>query len=730
MTNAEMLSAPLGSNTPVLVPKPQKRWSDSVALSMIISLLVGLLYTVLFMGPRVLNPRDIDWLTPDPVAHYAGWELFRHDPQWHWPLSYTTYIGYPVGEAAALMDFNSLIAVPLKVLSPFLPEPFQYFGFEIVLCCGLQFFFAWRLLRLLVGSNVLGVLLASTFFLISPPLTYRLVGHYSLSNHWVLLAALLLFFQLQFAPDATFRRFAIWSLVLSAAVVAINPYLAFQVLLVLLATVLSLLWQQRLTLSKAFEFTVLLGGMCVLVAYCIGFFIPGGRGYQSSGYRYYSMNLLAPFDSMGWGWLFPKLPQLTRGQYEGYNYLGAGVILLTVMVVAYLMLVRDKLNSPDKRWVLPLALCCLVLTLMSFSTKVSMGAHVVTDLDPHEKLTRFAAPLRASGRLFWLPYYTLLTSLLAIPLVLLRKSAANGLLVALLLFQATDTAPLRRLVHLEINKGFHSPLRSPIWSQLRSFHENLVVLPAWQCDNSGSPGGIPGYEIFGMLAAAQKMRTNSYDSARYTEVSREFHCQKAIADLSMRPLSPDSAYVVTPALAEVIALGPTGPGKCHDLDGFILCSVKSDFGLSARLKTTSERLHDSLIDPGFEDSNLVEWPSFLAVKVAVATDRARTGLHSLAQTDGDGSVYQDIKGLEPRKWYLVSAWVSASPGATSTAQIALWDPGTNVSTESPPFHPSTEWQLLTHSMAASSSGTLRLHLFRRGGTGSIYWDDVSVSVLR
>lgn len=47
------------------------------------------------MGPRVLNPRDIGWLTPDPVTHYLGWELFRHDRHWHWPLTYTTYIGYP-----------------------------------------------------------------------------------------------------------------------------------------------------------------------------------------------------------------------------------------------------------------------------------------------------------------------------------------------------------------------------------------------------------------------------------------------------------------------------------------------------------------------------------------------------------------------------------------------------------------------------------------------------------
>lgn len=87
------------------------------------------------------------------------------------------------------MDFNPLMALALKPFSPILPEPFQYFGIEIVLCCALQFFFAWRLFRLLVGRNTLGALMASAFFLISPPMTYRLVGHYSLSNHWVLMAA-------------------------------------------------------------------------------------------------------------------------------------------------------------------------------------------------------------------------------------------------------------------------------------------------------------------------------------------------------------------------------------------------------------------------------------------------------------------------------------------------------------------------------------------------------------
>ena len=46
-----------------------------------------------------------------------------------------------------------------------------------------------------------------------------------------------------------------------------------------------------------------------------------------------------------------------------------------------------------------------------------------------------------------------------------------------------------------------------------------------------------------------------------------------------KPLSPDTAYVVSPSIARMIAAGPTGPHTCHTLDGFILCSTKTDFGL-------------------------------------------------------------------------------------------------------------------------------------------------------
>jgi hypothetical protein len=80
------------------------------------------------------------------------------------------------------------------------------------------------------------------------------------------------------------------------------------------------------------------------------------------------------------------------------------------------------------------------------------------------------------------------------------------------------------------------------------------------------------------------MRTNSYYAARYSDSSLAFHCDQAIHELLEKPLSSDSAYVLSPSIAwNIVAAGPTGRSACHTLDGFILCSTKTDFGLGPEL---------------------------------------------------------------------------------------------------------------------------------------------------
>ena len=716
-------------------------WRDSVWFDLAIALIAGFFYALLVMGPHPLNPRNVNWIAFDPAYHYIGWEMFRQDPHVRWPIAYTDRLGYPQGESVALLDLNPLLAVALKPLSPLLPEPAQYFGLEVILACTLQFFFAFRLLRLMTeggaissgapppgssvakgGSNILGAALCSVFFLLAPPLNYRFWGHYSLSNQWLLVAALFVFAQAQQESPRSVRRFVISACVLVAVSVGTNPYLAFQVLLILTAAVVSLLWQKRIRLAPAAGVLALLGAIGFVVAYSFGLVISGGKGYSSGGYRDLSLNLLAPFDPRTWtSVIFPRLPGASPGQYEGYSYLGAGILVLAAVVIVAAIAHRGKLSWPDKRWLVPLGLACLLLTLLALSTKITFGSTTVLDLDPSGRLSPYFSPLRASGRLFWAPYYAILAAILAAPFLLFRKAWANLLIAAMLILQFADTSALRHWVHTTISEDHPSPLQSAIWSQLGAQHQNLIVLPAWQCEKNASPGGPEGYRIFGFLAVQQKMRINSYQSARYTGVAQDFQCSQAVAQIEQQGLSPDSAYVVTPEIAAAIAQGPTGPGKCHDLDRYILCSAKTDFGLSPVLMTAEQRVENSVANPGFEDGDTAPW-STNGAKAAGSTVTAHSGKYSLAET-GAGTVYQDINGLEPGATYTLSAWVAGSAGPT-TAQIIIYNPSDNTSVSSPPVSTNPSWRLLSRSFTVGREGAIRIHLARGPGDGMVYWDDV------
>jgi len=269
-------------------------------------------------------------------------------------------------------------------------------------------------------------------------------------------------------------------------------------------------------------------------------------------------------------------------------------------------------------------------------------------------------------------------------------------------------------------------LRSPIWASLGAGHQNLIVLPAWQCAHNASPGGPEGYRFFGFLAVQQHMRINSYQSARYTGVAQDYHCSQAVAELSSQPLATDSAYVVTPQLAEAIANGPTGPGRCHDLDGFILCSTKTDFGLSPALMTPEQRVEHAVANAGFEDGDLAPW-SNNGVEASVTAAHAHSGSHSVAETGGAGTVYQDVNGLEPGRRYTLSAWVSAAVGANTTAQLTIYNPSDNTAVSSPPRRCDAAWQSVFQSFIVGREGAIRIHLARGAGADAVYWDDVHIS---
>ena len=153
-----------------------------------------------------------------------------------------------------------------------------------------------------------------------------------------------------------------------------------------------------------------------------------------------------------------------------------------------------------------------------------------------------------------------------------------------------------------------------------------------------------------------------------------------------------------------------------------------DINLPAPVTHVSDAIPGEVTNPGFEDDDLAWWDPFQDVHASQNSDQVRSGSYSLAESDGVGSVTQDVTGLQPGRRYRVSVWVSASAGATAGSQMVLWEPGTNVPLFSETLHPGTAWQPLANSITVGEAGTLRIHLFRTQGTGTIYWDDVQIKV--
>ena len=221
---------------------------------------------------------------------------------------------------------------------------------------------------------------------------------------------------------------------------AVNPYLMFMVLAVLTAAVASLLWQRRMSWVGAAGTLLGLAVVSAAVIAAVGLPLASALGYSGGvGYGDFSMNLLSLVDPIGWkSVLFPRLPQFSTGQYEGYGYLGAGILLLVAVSMPFVWRSRGLFQVKASQ-VVPLLVACAILTALAASTRVSIGSKLLVDLDPTGRFLRFLAPLRASGRLFWVPYYVILAGILASVFTVFRRRTAIVLLAMALAVQFADT---------------------------------------------------------------------------------------------------------------------------------------------------------------------------------------------------------------------------------------------------------------------------------------------------
>ncbi len=444
-----------------------------------------------------------------------------------------------------------LVAVILKPFSHWLPVNFQYLGLYCLLSLVLQGVFSYKLCRRFISNELLAAL-GSCFFVLMPAFIMRFVGHFDLVAHWIMLAVLWIYFSPEETKSGFSRQLACGLLLFIAG--GISPYISLMCLLIAAsAAVRDMISIHQLQLTRLLAWGIV--PVAMLVSWIIFGFVEVGKkshDYVGGGYRESSMNLLAPFDPH-FEWypavhsiLFKNLSAFTS-QYEGYNYLGAGVILLILGMLLFRRAVYKEFARPVFA---PLWAMTILSFILAISARVTLGRMILVDVPLPHPVEMALGTFRSSGRFFWPGAYFILLFFIQFAANNLPLRAAVCTLSAMLCLQIADTRSLHAFVLklLEPNAPGAFVFKDPYWETLGSRFDKIVVLPAWQTlpHDPSLPGGPENWYQFGLLAARQGMATNTCYLARTRSVDLEAQNETLPNQVRSGRLDADTVYVLSP----------------------------------------------------------------------------------------------------------------------------------------------------------------------------------------
>lgn len=552
------------------------KWTgrNPLSFSLTSGAILGGAFFIQVFNLKVLVPTEIGWLMQsDWEWHFMGWHIFRSEP-WHFPLGKLTHFWFPIGTTIGYTDSIPLLALLLKPWSWLLPTDFQYFGLWLLSCFMLQGVFAALLLRLLTPHLLLQTL-GIIFFIIHPVLLHRF-AHLALCAHWLVLAGLWLCFKSW--PHATaFTPLKLWWILISLAA-TIHPYLT--VMVMGLAMAFYAHWwliERRCTLVAAGLQLAFLGITILFLWWVIGYFvIENNQDLSGQSFGYYSMNLLAPLlPPPEWSLFFRELPVATAGQYEGFNYLGAGVLLLGAWS-GYELSQRPPTKTTLKRLFF-LGIICLGFTLLAISNKVTIGPWVL--LEFQADFLNTLAVFRSSGRFFWPVNYALL--FLILQLLIRRNRHSLKLTLFYLGFglsiQEMDFYP-KHLVYHQLSHGpqaqfaWENPLKSPFWKFALPHYQHITFIPPIACGEEAAPFGP-----LSLLAGQYGLTINTGRLARAEVEKTMQYCQQLFQEVREGQIKSDTIYIIHPNHLETFQSAAKVPLTCNQIDGVNTCVTEHSY---------------------------------------------------------------------------------------------------------------------------------------------------------
>lgn len=468
----------------------------------------GLLWAASLFDWSFVAGRHAFWQFPmgiDMQLVLAAYFYYVQSP-WQLPLFYISALGAPAGTNVIFTDVVPIIALFGKLIHSFTGAIVNLYGAYLFLCFALPGVMMTLVLIATKTRYALAAILGAIFANAMPALLWRW-GDIALEAQFLLIGALALYlFSLR--KHGSRGAAAAWIGYLALTYLT-NIYLFAMVGAVWLCAMV----QRRLDRLATTPQTLATGALTValiMMLIALGGQFGAGGGLPFAEYGQYSMNLLSPFFPQHSG-LFPGMAGVvdaTGGQYEGFNYLGSGLLLASLLV---LPAGASWFRRNAQRHV-ALLVTFAALTAFAISNRVFVGHWLLLNLPMPHYLNPVLGIFRSSGRFFWPIGYALIAVVVVLAFRRPRPVIVCYLIGAAIL-QLLDVQPLREHIIASIAAGPGREELDPNQVARLVARARLVeVAPSFQCSAKFEQSSA-NMEL--MLAAARaNVPTNTVYLAR------------------------------------------------------------------------------------------------------------------------------------------------------------------------------------------------------------------------
>lgn len=502
--------------------------------AILIGLVLGFLFFIIIFGFKTLNPRYDSWLFEggDLTQHYMGWKYFRIS-NWNFPLiGLLDGIVYPYKLSIVYMDSIPLFAVIFKILSPILPKTFQYFGLYGLL----SYIIMGGVSALIVNKYTakLEIIMMSTLIILSSPaMIFRVYGHLALSSHWIILIAI--YYWLSYRSEKkVLKNSVFWSLLMMLSV-SVHMYFVPMVFIILVGFCIdNYIINKKILPNLIIIFSSVLSAL--LLMSILGIFeIQSTTTPDKLGT--YSMNINSFFNPLGISSIIQTLPLRLPTQYEGFAYLGAGIILLLFIAIVSYENINKKIDLKNNIGAIFISISSIILALGPI---ITLNNHTLIEL-PHPRLIEiFFGTFRANGRFIWIFYYILIVFIIKTTISRNSDKRVTFILLICMILQYSDIFHHYRSIHRNFKLKFFysSKLKSKFWNSIEKDNYKIIFF-----SDSSIINNLSYLWDFSNFAVMNKISLNDIYAARKGDILIEKYRKEVLLNLEKGIVSKDIIYI-------------------------------------------------------------------------------------------------------------------------------------------------------------------------------------------